>query len=351
MRVLVTGGVGFIGSHVVDALLAEGASVVVVDSMRADVHHGVPDYLDRRADLRAVDLTDEDRLYDAVGRVDAVCHQAARVGLGMDVGDIVDYVRDNDLGTATMLRALWRRQFTGRLVVASSMTVYGEGKYRCPDHGSQRPPARRAEDLDAGQFDPRCPRCSRVLSWQPIDESEPLDPRNVYAATKLHTEHLAFAFGRETGSAVCALRYHNVYGPRMPRDTPYAGVAAIFRSALEGGRPPLVFEDGGQQRDFIHVTDVAEANVRALNSSFTGPLNVASGESHSVGELAHAMAKAFQGHSPPRVTGAYRLGDVRHVVASSARAEAAIGFKANTSFDAGVTAFAHAELRAVAALP
>jgi dTDP-L-rhamnose 4-epimerase len=350
VRILVTGGAGFIGSHIVDVLLQDGASVVVLDSLRSDVHPVCPDYLDPRVELRVVDVNNQDRVLDAVGDVDAVCHQAARVGLGVDLGDIVDYVRDNDLGTASLLRALWRRDFRGRLVVASSMTVYGEGRYRCQWHGSQRPGPRRRHDLEAGRFEPVCPRCDNGLSWESIDEDAPLDPRNVYAATKLHTEHLAFAYGRETGAPVCALRYHNVYGPRMPRDTPYAGVASIFRSALQRRRAPQVFEDGGQLRDFVHVTDVADANLRALACSFVGPLNVASGEPHTVGELAEAMASSFRPNPPPpQVTGAFRMGDVRHVVASAARAEQAIGFTARTAFADGVAAFAHAELRATAA--
>jgi dTDP-L-rhamnose 4-epimerase len=226
--------------------------------------------LPQGADVRIASLLNGDAVACAVRGVDAVCHQAARVGLGVDFADVGRYVADNDVGTATLLSALWDSGFSGRLVVASSMVVYGEGRYRCPNDGDVRPGPRQQEDLEARRFDPRCPTCNAALNWVPIDEDAHLDPRNVYAATKLHAEHLAAAYGREAGVAVCALRYHNVYGPRIPRDTQYAGVAAIFRSALESGRSPAVFEDGRQIRDFVHVEDVARANLLALDSDHVG---------------------------------------------------------------------------------
>ena len=343
-----TGGAGFIGSHVVDLLLDDGHDVVVLDNLSPDAHDGPPDYLDGRADLRVADLTDQAAVDDAVDRVDAVCHQGARVGLGVDGDDVVDYVTDNDLGTAVLLRALWRRRFTGRLVVASSMVVYGEGAYRCTTHGAVRPGQRTAEALARGDFEPPCPACGQALAPTTISEDAPLDPRNTYAATKLHTEHLAAVYGREAAAPVVALRYHNVFGDRMPSDTPYAGVASIFRSALEAGRAPQVFEDGGQRRDFVHVSDVARANVLALDASpdVTGACNIASGVPHTVGDLANALADAHGPEAPrPEVTGAWRLGDVRHVTASPDRAERLLGFRATRAFGEGVAAFATATLR------
>jgi dTDP-L-rhamnose 4-epimerase len=344
MRVLVTGGAGFIGSAVCRRLIARGDDVVVLDSLAA--HKEPPANLPDGVELVVADLADEDAVRRAVEGADAVCHQAARVGLGVDFDDVGAYVADNDAGTANLLRALWRRSFTGRLVVASSMVVYGEGRYRCPDHGDVRAEPRTAADLDAGRFDPRCLVCGTALAWAPVTEDAPLDPRNVYAATKVHTEHLARLFGRESGAPVCALRYHNVYGPHMPRDTPYAGVASIFRSALEAGEAPRVFEDGAQTRDFVHVDDVARANLAALDSDWTGAANVASGEPHTVGDMASALAAAFEGAPEPVVTGGYRLGDVRHVVASPDLAAEALGFRASVGFAEGMRAFAKAPLRA-----
>jgi dTDP-L-rhamnose 4-epimerase len=344
MRVLVTGGAGFIGSQVVEQLVTRGADVVVLDSLAA--HDGTPDYLPSSVDLRIGDLADEDAVRQAVEGVDAVCHQAARVGLGVDFDDVTGYVADNDLGTATLLRALWQRSFTGRLVVASSMVVYGEGRYRCAADGEMPAAPRRAESLRAGRFEPECRRCGAPLVWAPVGEDAPLDPRNVYAATKVHTEQLSCLYGRESGASVCALRYHNVYGPRMPKDTPYAGVASIFRSAYEAGRAPRVFEDGGQMRDFVHVRDVGRANVLALDSSWSGACNIASGRPHSVLDMAAALAAGFGDPAPaPVVTGEFRLGDVRHVVAAPDLARTSLGFRAEVNFADGMAAFARDPLR------
>jgi dTDP-L-rhamnose 4-epimerase len=229
------------------------------------------------------------------------------------------------------------------------MVVYGEGRSRCPAHGPVAPRPRAPCDLDAACFDPRCPvdRCGRFAAWEPVTEDTPPDPRNVYAATKLHQEQLCALYGREISAVVVALRYHNVYGPRMPRDTPYAGVASIFRSALEAGRPPEVFEDGGQTRDFVHVRDVARANVLALTSPSVppGPYNVASGEPHTVGDMAVALAAGCGTGLSPVVNGRWRMGDVRHVVASPARAADRLGFRAEIGFADGMAEFATAPLR------
>src|SRR4051812_32000350 len=256
--ILVTGGAGFIGSHVVDALLEAGEGVRVLDALLPAAHRERPTYLDPRAELIEGDVRDPVVVARAVAGVTAVSHQAAMVGLGVDIGDIADYVAHNDLGTAVLLRAL--RGFTGRLVLGSSMVVYGEGRYRCPEHGVVRPGPRAPSDLDARRFEAPCPACGRELAPEAVPEDAPVDPRNVYAATKLAQEHLCFAFACETGVPVTALRYHNVYGPRMPRDTPYAGVASIFRSAFAAGRAPRVFEDGGERRDFVHVRGGARAD-------------------------------------------------------------------------------------------
>jgi dTDP-L-rhamnose 4-epimerase len=235
-----------------------------------------------------------------------------------------------------------------RLVLASSMVVYGEGAYTCAAHGAVRPAARTVEDLAAGRFEPTCPTCAAPLTPALIDEDAPLDPRSVYAATKVAQEHLSAAWARQCGGSVIALRYHNVYGPGMPRDTPYSGVAAIFRSALEAGRAPRVFEDGGQRRDFVHVRDVAAANSAALAATESGAglraYNVASGVPATVGELAASLAHAMDGPDP-LVTGEFRLGDVRHIVASPARAATELGFRAAVPLADGLGEFARAALR------
>ena len=333
MKVLLTGGAGFIGTHVAAALRAAGDEVVVFDRLR------VPD------DSAAVigDVTDLAAVSAALDGVDAVCHQAAKVGLGVDFGDAVGYVSDNDLGTATVLTALHHCGFAGPFVLASSMVVYGEGRYRCADHGVVPAMPRRPVDLDAGKFEPPCPECGAPLSPEAVPESAPTDPRNVYAATKLAQEHLAFAFAREHPDVtVTALRYHNVYGPGMPRNTPYAGVAAIFADALGAGRAPRVFEDGGQLRDFVHVRDIAAANRLALHAGVAGAFNVASGQPRRLLDMADALADAFGSDAPrPEVVGGWRAGDVRHVFASPERARHDLGFTASIDFTDGMHELAH----------
>jgi dTDP-L-rhamnose 4-epimerase len=347
--ILVTGGAGFIGSHVVDALLAEGHEVRALDALLPAAHRERPGYLADGAEWLEGDLRDPEVAARAVAGVTAVSHQAAMVGLGVDLGDLPAYVGHNDLATAQLLRALALAGFAGRLVLASSMVVYGEGRYSCTLHGVVLPASRARDDLDAGRFEPRCPECGRALAPQTVPEDAPLDPRSVYAATKLAQEHLCGAYARETGVPVTALRYHNVYGPRMPRDTPYAGVASIFRSAFAAGRAPRVFEDGGQRRDFVHVRDVARANLIALTApeAVSGAFNVASGTPRTVLEMAHALAAACDAPpvAAPRVTGEWRPGDVRPIVASPARARERLGFAAEEDFAAGMAEFAAAPLR------
>lgn len=336
MRVLVTGGHGFIGSHIVEALTAAGEEVVVVD--RNPIWPGASEP-PAGVEVQVGDLRDPATCRRAVAGADAICHQAAKVGLGVDFADVGSYVDDNDRGTAELLAALWERSFAGRLVLAGSMVVYGEGRYRCPVHGDVAAGPRRPQDLDTGRFDPRCSTagCGQALAWAAVGESAAPDPRNVYAATKLHQEHLCALWAREAGATCVALRYHNVYGPRLPVDTPYAGVAAIFRTEVLAGRPPQVTEDGGQMRDFVHVRDVATANVAALTRPevVAGPYNVGSGTPRSVGQLAATMSR-LTGAPEPVVTGRWRLGDVRHVVASCERAAAGLGFHAAVGFDDGV---------------
>lgn len=334
MRVLVTGGAGFIGSHIVEALGAHGHEPVVYD-VRPDPES---------------DVRNPYAVRQALTGVDAVCHQAAMVGLGAGFADATEYVSRNDLGTAVLLTAM-ADAGVRRLVLAGSMVVYGEGRYVCERHGVVRPGPRAVADLDAGRFEPPCPQCGADLAPGLVAEDAPADPRNVYATTKLAQEHLAAAWARATDGTAVSLRYHNVYGPGMPRDTPYAGVASFFRSALARDEAPRVFEDGRQRRDFVHVRDVAAANVAALEASAQalpgGALtayNTGSGDPHTVGEMAHALAEAYGGPEPV-VTGEYRLGDVRHITADSARLRAELGWKAEVGFADGMREFAVAGMR------
>ncbi|WP_144762535.1 NAD(P)-dependent oxidoreductase [Curtobacterium sp. 9128] len=351
-RLLVTGGAGFIGSAIVRRALADGHEVRVLDSLRSDVH-GDPDAVRAELEQRGItfvhgDVRDRVALDAALEGIDVVCHQAAKVGLGVDFQDAPDYVSSNDAGTAHVLAAM-DREGIGRLVVASSMVVYGEGAYATASGDPVRPPARRREDLDAGRFDPIGPDGQPLVPGL-IDESAALDPRNVYAQTKVAQEHLASSWARATGGRAVALRYHNVYGPGMPANTPYAGVASLFRSAIARGEAPRVFEDGAQRRDFVHVDDVAGANLASIGATETMPsdsfraYNVGSGTVHTIGDMAAAIAGTAG--LEPVVTGEYRLGDVRHVTASSERIAAELGWRAEVDFERGMREFATAPLRA-----
>src|SRR5262245_41582921 len=320
MRVLVTGGAGFIGSHVVDALRERGHEPVVYDVR----------------DAPGADVRNPSAVAAALAGVDAVCHQAAMVGLGNGVADAAEYVSRNDLGTAVLLTAM-AEAGVRRLVLAGSMVVYGEGRYTCVRHGAVRPGPRAVAQLDAGHFEPPCPVCGAALSPGLVAEDAPADPRNVYATTKLAQEHLAAAWARAAGGRAVSLRYHNVYGPGMPRDTPYAGVASFFRSALARGEAPRVFEDGRQRRDFVHVRDVAAATVLACerhNAAFRA-FNVGSGTPRTVGQMAEALASTLGGPEP-LVTGQFRLGDVRHITADSSRARTELAWTPQVSFSKGM---------------
>jgi dTDP-L-rhamnose 4-epimerase len=301
-------------------------------------------------ELLTGDLTDPDSADRALEGIDIVCHQSAKVGLGLSFADAPDYIHNNDYATAVLLAAM-ERHGVPRLILASSMVVYGEGAYTDAETGVAVRPGPRAEaDLRAGIFDPRNPASGAILIPAMVTEEAPLDPQNVYAASKVSQEHLAAAWARSTGGAAIALRYHNVYGPRMPRDTPYAGVASLFRSAMARREAPRVFEDGAQRRSFIHVRDVAAANIAAAKTLSAGDgagfraYNVGAAEVHTIGDVAEALSKSSAGPAPI-VTGEYRLGDVRHITASSELIKSDLGWAPTVDFEEGMREFATAPLR------
>jgi dTDP-L-rhamnose 4-epimerase len=342
VRVLLTGAAGFIGTRVTSALRAAGHDVVGVDAMLGDAHGpGVRP----PTDVVGLDIRDAEALALLLPGVDVVCHQAAVVGAGVNAADAPKYGSHNDFGTSVLLAQMYAAGVR-RLVLASSMVVYGQGRYDCPQHGPVDPLPRRREDLDAGVFEHRCPIGGEELQWRPVTEDAPLRPRSLYAASKTAQEHYALAWAESTGGSVVALRYHNVYGPGMPRDTPYSGVAAIFRSALEKGHAPQVFEDGRQMRDFVHVDDVASANLAAVETAPGGfvAANVCSGTPISILGVARRLCDA-RGGPAPEITGEYRSGDVRHIVADPAQAVELLGFRAAVDPGDGVREFAFAPLR------
>ncbi|MDO3637404.1 NAD-dependent epimerase/dehydratase family protein [Mycolicibacterium arseniciresistens] len=342
MRVLLTGAAGFIGTRVATTLRDAGHDVIAVDVMLPAAHGP-----GARApgDCQVLDIRDSAALAPLLRGVDVVCHQAAVVGAGVNAADAPSYGSHNDYGTTVLLAEMFAADCR-RLVLASSMVVYGQGSFDCPEHGPVDPVPRSRTDLDAGVFEHRCPVGGEELQWRLVGEDAPLRPRSLYAASKTAQEHYALAWAESTGGAVVALRYHNVYGPHMPRDTPYSGVAAIFRSGLESGDVPRVFEDGGQMRDFIHVDDIAAANLAAVEGADPGfaAFNVCSGRPISIREVAAELCEA-RGSPPPVVTGQYRSGDVRHIVADPARAAEVLGFRAAVDPRDGLREFAFAPLR------
>ena len=346
MKVLVTGSAGFIGGAICAALEDAGDEVVRVDVMLEQAHGSG----EAPPGTHVLDVRDAAAWGNLLQGVDAVCHQAALVGAGVRVGDLPHYAAHNDLGTAALLASM-HDAGVDRLVLASSMVVYGEGRYSCAEHGDQQPAPRTWSALDAGDFENACSRCGRALGWELVDEDARLAPRSSYAASKVAQEHYAASWVRQADAGGVALRYHNVYGPGMPRDTPYSGVAAMFRSSVERGEPPRVYEDGEQVRDFVHVSDVAAANGAALRAALSMPsgqwdaYNVCSGEPVSIHRVASLVAEGTGSGLTPLVTGEYRSGDVRHVVASPERARAGLGFHATVPPEEGLRAFATVPLR------
>jgi dTDP-L-rhamnose 4-epimerase len=349
VRILLTGAAGFIGTATWKLLVAEGHDVVAVDLLLREAH-GRATRDEPPLGLHVLDVRRVHRWAELLDGVDVVVHLAAMVGAGTSAADLPLYAKHNDLGTAALLAAL-SAHAVARFVQASSMVVYGEGRYTCPEHGSQAPGPRTAAALDAGDFDNPCPVCGGRLDWALVDESAPLDPRSSYAVSKVAQEGYAAAWARQSPGAAVSLRYHNVYGPGMPRDTPYSGVAAMFRSSLERGESPRVFEDGRQMRDFVHVDDVARANLAAATTVVEyepgrhEAFNVCSGRPVSIAEVAQYVAAGSAGTASPQVTGQYRIGDVRHVVASPERARERLGFVASVPPAQGLAAFATAPLR------
>ena len=340
MRVLVTGGAGFIGSHLVDSLLAEGVDVRILDSLDAQVHDGRPDYLATDAELVEGDVRDGDVVARSLRDVDRVVHFAAAVGVGQSMYEIERYTSVNALGAAVLLeRMLDVRDHIEKLVVASSMSIYGEGLYRCPVDDVELAPAPRPEaQLAARRWELTCPTCGGDLEPLPTPESKPLQPTSVYAVGKRDHEELALSVGRAYAIPTTALRFFNVYGTRQALSNPYTGVAAIFSSRLLNGRPPVVFEDGRQSRDFVHVTDVAAAVRAALEpgAADDAAVNVASGSPVTVLDVAATLARVLEVDISPDVLHEYRAADIRHCFGDPTRARELLGWSAQIAFEDGM---------------
>jgi dTDP-L-rhamnose 4-epimerase len=339
-KVLITGGAGFLGSHLVDALLQQGHTVRVYDSLTPQVHPaGLPGYLAREIDFTRGDMRDLDSLCQAVRGVDVVFHLAAAVGVGQSMYEIAHYVGVNTQGTANLLQVLLDMKVPiEKLIVASSMSIYGEGRYRCAACGDVAPPMRPQKQLAARQWETVCPHCSRQLQPVPTDESKPLQCSSIYALSKKDQEEMALLFGRTYGLPVVALRYFNIYGTRQALSNPYTGVAAIFASRLLNRRPPRVFEDGRQMRDFVSVHDIVEANLLAMERAEAAgmALNIGSGEPVTIAEVAAVLSRTLGVHIPSQITGKYRAGDIRHCFGDITAAKRVLGYAPRVRFADGI---------------
>lgn len=344
MHVLVTGAAGFIGSHLVDALLAAGHTVVGLDSLDPQVHpSGVwPPYLNREARWIHGDVRDPAAVGAALDGVEAVVHFAAFVGVGQSMYEIRRYVDGNNVGAAVVLEAaVARRDRVRKLVVASSMSLYGEGRYLDSRGTPIAPPPRSEAQLRAHDWAVYGPD-GQPATPIPTDEEKLPQPTSVYAVTKRDQEELFLAVGSAYDIPTVALRFFNVYGPRQALSNPYTGVAAIFSSRLLAGRPPVVYEDGEQTRDFVHVSDIVQATVLALERSGADGqvVNVGTGQAITIREVAQTLARVLGRPIEPEITGRYRAGDIRHCVADISRARRLLGYEPRVAFEEGMTQLA-----------
>lgn len=344
-KVLVTGGAGFIGSFTVDLLVEKGYDVAILDDLDPQVHRGsIPEYLNKEARFIRGDVRDAELLTQVTRDIDAVIHLAAAVGVGQSMYQIERYVDHNTRGTATLLDVLVNEENeVKKLVIASSQSVYGEGKYRCERCDEVIYPALRSlERLRSRIWEPPCPNCGEGLIPMATDEEKAPMPTSIYAMTKFHQERMCLLIGETYGIPTVALRYFNVYGPRQALSNPYTGVCAIFTSRILNDKPPYVFEDGHQKRDFVHVKDVARANLLALKkSSADGDVvNIGTGKPVTIEEVAEILIKLHGKEMRPIISQRYRKGDVRHCYADIKRAKRLLGYRPLTPTDVGFATLA-----------
>ena len=339
MRILVTGGAGFIGSHLVSALAENGHQVRVLDALVEQVHgkNGVQELrLPEGVEFMRGDVRDIETWRESLRGCQAVYHLAAEVGVGQSMYEIVDYMSANTMGTSNLLQLLTSdRGQVQKVVVASSMSIYGEGAYECTNCGPVVPEIRSSRQLQQRQWELSCPTCDQALMPIPTSEEKPLQPTSVYAISKRDQEELCLSVGRAYDIPSVALRFFNVFGPGQSMSNPYTGVVAIFGSRLLNNKAPLIFEDGLQSRDFVHVSDIVQALLLALECETANyqAFNIGSGQPRTVNEVAQALAKALEVDVAPQVVGQYREGDIRHCFADISKAQELLGYAPQAKFD------------------
>ncbi|MBM3240345.1 SDR family NAD(P)-dependent oxidoreductase [Candidatus Poribacteria bacterium] len=361
MKILITGGAGFIGSHVADALIKQGHSVRLYDNLTPQVHAEIPEYLNEEAEFVKGDIRNRDELAKAIKDVEVIFHEAAAVGVAQSMYQIHKYTDVNALGTANLLDILANEKHrVQKLIVAASMSEYGEGAYRCETCGIVYPKQRKVEPLQQRQWEMFCPNCSnQTFSFpkrkslikkkrkgiystfvQPVatNENKPLQPTSIYAISKQIQEQMCLCAGEAYNIPVVALRYFNVYGTRQSLNNPYTGVMAIFSSRILNNNPPLIFEDGLQTRDFVHINDIVQANLLAMNSDKANGqiFNVGTGKAVTILEIAELLLSAMQSNLKPEIVNKFRVGDIRHCVADISKIRETLGFEPKVSLNDGV---------------
>ncbi len=339
-NILVTGGAGFIGSHLVDKLIQEGYTVTILDNLTPQVHFGdIPTYLNKKAKFIKGDVTKKSDIEKTLDGIDAIYHEAAVVGVGQSMYEIEKYVYQNSYGTALLLDYLANNKHSvKRLLVASSMSAYGEGLYKCNNCGFVRPPLRADEQMSKKQWELSCPQCKTILTPIGTPETEPFLCNSIYAVTKQSQEDMVMIFGKAYGIPTTALRYFNVYGPRQSLSNPYTGVAAIFLSRLKNDKAPVVYEDGRQTRDFISVYDIADANIACLENdkAFGKVFNLGTNNPITIKEIAEVLADLLGKNIKPDIVDKFRSGDVRHCSADIRLIKNTLGWSPKWSFEKGM---------------
>jgi len=344
-NILVTGGAGFIGSHTVDLLIDHGYQAIILDNLEPQVHgkqKAKPDYINKDATFIQHDIQDHNFLTKVISEVDAIIHLAALVGVGQSMYQIERYIDANTKATATLLDILAKQKHNiKKLIVASSMSIYGEGKYHCPKCQTEAyPDLRSDEQLKKQQWNQTCPNCGSILEPLPTDENKPLMPTSIYAQSKRHQEEMCLLTGKTYDIPTVALRYFNVYGSRQSLSNPYTGACAIFTSRILNNNPPYIFEDGNQTRDFIHVRDIAQANLKALehNNADYKAINIGTGKPITIVKLAETLTKLYgKSNLKPHISNQYRKGDIRHCYAGIQKARQLLNFKPTVSLREGLT--------------
>jgi dTDP-L-rhamnose 4-epimerase len=342
MKILVTGGAGFVGSHTVDALLAKGHDVRVFDNLTPQVHGenaSIPGYLSKEVEFVKGDVRNRDELKQAIEGVDAIYHLAAAVGVGQSMYQVYEYVEVNSLGGAVLLDILSNEKHNvQKVIVASSMSIYGEGQYLCTNCGVVYPKLRSNAQLEMRDWEMHCPKCERAVTPMPTSEDKPLYPTSIYAITKRDHEEAFLVIGRTYKIPTVALRYFNIYGSRQALSNPYTGVGAIFCSRFLNKKPPVVFEDGGQSRDFTHISDIVQANLLALEKDEANyeMFNVGTGMLMTINEMGNMLRDRLAPEVELEILGRYRSGDIRHCYADISKIQQKLGYAPKVMFKDGV---------------